>query len=63
MTIRTNFVARFGGDQALAIEVAAESHKNGLKDEAHLEEHDGDVCYLALACGMYNEFLPQETIQ
>lgn len=31
-----------------------------VKDEADLASHDGDCDYLALACGTYNEYMPQD---
>lgn len=33
MSVRDAFVARFGEDQAVAIEAAAEEHKNGIHDD------------------------------
>ena len=29
-----------------------------IKDNAHLERHDGDVDYLALFAGVYDEYMP-----
>lgn len=102
MSIRDSFVARFGEDQAAAIEAAADEHANGINDsnkgsdpfkwavslvigyecaskdryrkyhgitapwdevhdwiktDADLASHDGDVDYLALVCGSYNEYM------
>lgn len=101
MSIRKKFVARFGEQQAIAIEAAANEHMNGIhdnpgsdrfrwaiaiclgyecmskqsfreyhgitaswellrqwiKDEGNLAEHDGDVDFIALACGWYDEFV------
>lgn len=107
MTTREKFVARFGEEQAVALERAAEEHKNGvhdnpgsdhfrwvicicigfqcaevdsyrkchditvnweelkqwIKEEANLAKHDGDVCFISLALGKYNEFMPEGTAQ
>lgn len=99
---RDSFVARFGEDQAAALEAAAEGHGNGIngtrkgsdpfrwavaiaigyqcakvdsyrahhritapwpeiqqwiKDEGDLANHDGDVDYLALFAGTYEEYV------
>lgn len=97
--IRPSFVARFGEADAVAIEAAAEKHKNGVHDnpgsdpfrwaivicigydcmsrfredhgihapwdqiqawikgEADLASHDGDVDYMSLLAGTYNEYV------
>ena len=34
--------------------------KQWVKDEAHLEDHDGDVDFLAMFAGVYNEFMPEK---
>lgn len=36
----------------------AKKLKQWIKDTAHLEEHDGDVDYLAVFSGAYDEFMP-----
>lgn len=96
---RDDFVKYFGEENALAIEAAADEHKNGIHDregsdrfrwailicvgsecisrhheyhsitcawedvrdwlktnKKYLMEHDGDVDFLALFAGVYNEF-------
>ena len=103
MSVRESFANKFGEEQALAVEAAAEEHRNGLndrnkgsdpfkwvisialgyqcmeldgyreyhnitanwdeiktwiKEECHLETHDGDCDLLGAFCGCYDEFLP-----
>lgn len=38
-----------------------ESIKQWIRDNAHLENHDGDVDFLALFAGVYNEYIKEET--
>lgn len=103
-SIREQFAAKFGEDQAAAIEAAANEHGNGInntnlgsdpfkwallicigyecaskdsyrdhhgitapwntvsrwiKDHAELGTHNGDVDYLSMFAGAYNEFMPE----
>lgn len=103
MSTREKFIERFGTQQAIAIEAAANEHMNGIhdnpgsdrfrwalcicigyecmsrdefrkyhgitiawpvlkswiKEEANLAEHDGDVDYMALLAGWYDEYMPK----
>ena len=97
---RDDFVKHFGEHNALKIEWAADSHKNGVHDKEgsdkfrwailiciphecldryaeyheitckwdavkdwlkthkeYIGEHDGDVDYIGMFCGMYDEFV------
>lgn len=106
--VRALFVERFGESQALVIEIAAESHANGVNSEnrgddhfkwallicigfdcmleesfrdhhgitvpwtelkpwiisfAELGSHKGDVDYLAMLAGYYDDFIQKGTVQ
>jgi hypothetical protein len=106
MSVRESFVKRFGEDQAVAIELAAESHKNGIHDktgddpfkwailicvgfqcmeidkyrkshnitipfedikkwaieDGDLRSHNGDVDYLCLFAGKYNDWIAEKEL-
>lgn len=45
------------------IVASTEELKNWIKSEAHLEDHDGDVDYLAMFVGVYNEYMPPKAVE
>jgi hypothetical protein len=40
-----------------------EEIKSWIKNNAHLETHDGDYDFLAALCGKYNEYMPEKIEQ